>query len=71
MRFVRIAVMALVALTFARSAMAAETITYVYDARGRLVQVVRSGGPVSGTQVVYTHDAAGNRTRVQVSGAPQ
>lgn len=70
MRIGRIAVMSLVALTLARSAVAAETITYVYDARGRLVQVVRSGGPVSGTQVVYTHDATSNRTRVQVTGAP-
>lgn len=70
MRYVRIAVLALYALTFTGRALAAETITYTYDARGRLVQVVHSGGPVSGTQVIYTHDAASNRTRVQVIGAP-
>ena len=58
-------------LTSALPAAAAETVTYVYDARGRLVQVIRSGGPVSGTQVTYAHDQADNRTSVQVVGAPQ
>lgn len=70
MRYDRMAVLALVALSFAGRAAASETITYAYDARGRLVQVVHSGGPASGTQVTYTHDAASNRTRVQVTGAP-
>ena len=64
------AVLTLMALTLANQSVTAETTTYSYDARGRLVQVVHSGGPASGTQVTYTHDAADNRTRVQVTGAP-
>ena len=40
---------------------AAETITYTYDALGRLVQVVRTGTVNNNTQVTYTLDAAGNR----------
>ena len=48
---------------------AAETVTYKYDARGRLVQVNHSGGPANGTQTTYTHDAASNRTQVQTTGA--
>ena len=70
MRYARGAVLGLVALLVGGSASAAETISYRYDAQGRLVQVVRSGGPVSGSQTSYTQDAAGNRTQVQVSGAP-
>ena len=67
---VRLTVVALGLVGLAGVTHAAETVTYTYDARGRLVQAVRSGGPSSGTQVNYTHDAAGNRTRVQVTGAP-
>lgn len=48
---------------------AAETVTYTYDARGRLVEVVHGGGASSGADVAYTYDAAGNRTRVVVTGA--
>lgn len=70
MRLGRCAVTVFVTLVFTSEMLAAETITYTYDARGRLVQVVHSGGPVSGTQVNYTHDTASNRTRVQVTGAP-
>jgi hypothetical protein len=40
-------------------ALAAETITYGYDARGRLVSVVRTG-PVNKT-TAYTLDKADNR----------
>jgi YD repeat-containing protein len=42
---------------------ASETITYQYDALGRLTSTSRSGG----TQTVYSIDAAGNRTQVQTS----
>lgn len=52
------------------AAWSSETITYTYDAKGRLVQVVRTGGPGNGTQQTYTHDAAGNRQHVVVTGAP-
>ena len=46
------------ALCLSVPASAAETITYVYDARGRLVQVVRSGTVNNGVTTGYTIDAA-------------
>lgn len=49
----------------------AETVTYSYDALGRLVRAVHRGGPASGTQVNYEYDKASNRARVLVTGAPQ
>jgi hypothetical protein len=54
----------------AGSAIAAETLTYRYDARGRLVKVERSGGPKSGAVTNYSYDKANNRTNRNVSGAP-
>ena len=48
---------------------AAETITYSYDARGRLVKVVRTGAVNNNVQVVYTHDKANNRKTVVVTGS--
>ena len=54
----------------ATSAQAAETITYTYDAKGRLVKVVRSGTVNNGVQTEYTHDKADNRTNVTTTGAP-
>lgn len=54
----------------AAGAIAAETITYTYDARGRLVKVVHSGTTNNGVQTEYTHDKADNRTKVKKTGAP-
>ena len=54
----------------AGAAIAAETLTYRYDARGRLVKVERSGGPKSGAATNYSYDKANNRTNRTVSGAP-
>jgi YD repeat-containing protein len=54
----------------ATQAMATETVTYTYDARGRLVQVVHSGSVNNGQQTTYTHDKANNRTNVTTTGAP-
>lgn len=42
------------------------TITYQYDALGRLVKVVRSDG----TYVEYAYDAADNRVTVHAVGTP-
>lgn len=51
----------------AAPAFAAETIRYTYDARGRLVSVVRSGGPAPATTTAYQFDKADNRTRKTVT----
>ena len=50
-------------------ATAAESVTYTYDALGRLVRTQRSGGPASGVDAQLQYDPAGNRTNVTVSGA--
>ena len=49
----------------ATAALASETISYSYDARGRLVKVVRTD-PATNTvtgSTEYKHDRADNRTR--------
>ena len=58
---------AFVALTIAAlSANASETVTYTYDARGRLVKVVRSGTVNNNVKAEYTYDKGDNRTNVNV-----
>jgi YD repeat-containing protein len=54
----------------ATAAHATETITYTYDARGRLVQVAHSGSVNNGVTSSYTHDKANNRTNATTTGAP-
>jgi YD repeat-containing protein len=56
-------------LIAASGAAATETITYTYDAQGRLVKVVRSGTVNNGETVDYQHDDADNRTQKQTTGA--
>ncbi len=53
-------------------AAASETVTYTYDARGRLVKVVRSGSAQQNATVTtdYEHDRANNRKRVKTTGSP-
>ena len=60
----------LLALLISVPAQAAETITYVYDARGRLVQVVRTGTVNDGVTTNYTIDKADNRTNKTTTGSP-
>jgi YD repeat-containing protein len=59
---------------FASSARAdaGDTVTYGYDALGRLVAVSTSGGPNSGQAVAVGYDPAGNRCNYSLSttGAP-
>lgn len=49
---------------------ASETVTYTYDARGRLVKVERSGTVNNGVKAEYTLDKADNRKNVKVTGSP-
>ena len=57
-------------LTPAATAGASETITYRYDARGRLVEVQRSGTVNSRVTTTHTYDKADNRTNKTTSGSP-
>lgn len=56
-------------LAVATIAQASETITYSYDALGRVVAVNHSGSVNNGIQANYSYDQAGNRTNVMVTGA--
>lgn len=56
-------------IMIATSAQAAETATYSYDAKGRLIKVVHAGSVNSGVTVDYTHDTADNRTNVKTTGS--
>ncbi len=47
------------------TASAAETVTYTYDARGRLIKVVHTGTVHNNNQVCYKLDKAGNRINVK------
>lgn len=52
------------------AAMAAETIAYSYDARGRLVRVERSGTVNNNVATNYSYDKADNRLVKTTSGSP-
>jgi hypothetical protein len=45
-------------------ASATETITYTYDAKGRVVQVVRAGTVNNNGSTTYQYDKADNRKQV-------
>lgn len=49
---------------------ASETITYTYDAKGRLIKAERSGAVNNGVKYEYTHDKANNRRNLKVTGSP-
>jgi uncharacterized protein RhaS with RHS repeats len=51
------------------AANASETVTYTYDALGRLVTVAHSGSVNNGQQTTYGYDSADNRTNVTTTGA--
>ena len=48
---------------------AGETITYTYDAKGRVIKSVRTGTANNGVQETYVYDKANNRTSKVVSGS--
>lgn len=54
----------------ANAAKAGETITYGYDAKGRLVKVVRTTGTNPPVTTTYTHDKADNRKNTTTIGSP-
>lgn len=51
-------------------AKASETVTYTYDAKGRLVKVVHTGTVNNNVQTTYTHDKADNRKNTTTTGSP-
>ena len=60
----------LILLLLGVAAYASETITYTYDARGRLVQVNHSGTVNNNVVTNYTYDKADNRTAKTTTGSP-
>lgn len=58
------------AVVAASAAMAAESIVYRYDSRGRLVKVERSGTVNNNVVTNYTFDKADNRTVKTTTGSP-
>ncbi len=63
------------ALTFgmvasATVADAAETITYKYDAKGRLIEVKRTGTVNNNVTTTYSHDKADNGKNLTTTGSP-
>lgn len=66
-RLITLAAMA--ALSAATPAFATETITYSYDAKGRVVQVARTGTVNNGVTAAYVHDDADNRVTKTVTGS--
>lgn len=69
MGVLRISAAGLLLLASIPPALPAETIAYTYDAKGRLVKVVRTGTVSNSVTVDYEHDKADNRTRLKVSNS--
>lgn len=59
-----------VSLIATSAAQATETITYAYDAKGRLVTVKRTVNSNPVVQTTYTHDKADNRKNTTTTGSP-
>jgi len=58
------------ALIVSSVANASETIAFSYDARGRLVQVARTGTINNGVTTTYAYDKAHNRVTKTTTGSP-
>ena len=61
---------ALLALVLGRTVGAAETVTYTYDAKGRLIKVVHTGTVNNNVTTDYTHDKANNRKTIVTTNSP-
>jgi YD repeat-containing protein len=59
-----------IALALVTGAFATETITYTYDAKGRLIRVVRTGTVNNNVTTEYTYDKANNRKTVVTTNSP-
>lgn len=70
MKLASVLIAAVSAATLASAAVAGETITYSYDAKGRLVKVVRTTGANPAVTTTYTHDKADNRKNTTTTGSP-
>ena len=70
MRALGIAILGISFAVVPLRASASETITYTYDAKGRLIKVERTGTVNNGVKAEYTHDKADNRKNLKVTGAP-
>lgn len=66
----RVVPSALLLVFVGQVAHASETVTYTYDALGRLTSSSNSGGVNNGLQTGVSYDAAGNRSNYSMSGAP-
>ena len=62
--------LAILLLLLGAAAYAAETITYTYDARGRVVQVNHAGTVNNNVVTNYAYDRANNRTNKTTTGSP-
>ena len=60
----------LIIILLGAAAYASETITYQYDARGRLIAVNHSGTVNNNLVSNYTYDKADNRTNKTTTGSP-
>ncbi|WP_157081292.1 hypothetical protein [Novosphingobium naphthalenivorans] len=69
MRNATTALVLIASLALPGLAHATETVTYTYDAKGRLIKVVHSGSVNNGETTTYTIDKADNRTNVTTTGA--
>lgn len=67
--FWRLSAAAVCAAALPSPAGASETIEYIYDARGRLVEVKRIQ-PSATVDTKYTYDRADNRTKKEVTTTP-
>jgi hypothetical protein len=71
MRSLRSIALLAACLCMLKPAFSAQSVTYVYDALGRLTNVQITGGPGNGVLQNYQYDAAGNRLQQNVTAPGQ
>ena len=61
---------AICAIIHSNAARASETVAYIYDAQGRMIEANHSAtGPNANLDIQYQYDLAGNRTVHAVTGS--